>query len=408
MAGEASETAQPKPELVEEKRGEPETRQDDGTETQQQHHEERAPELPPRPLPAAHPDAKRASGPQPAFVRFSMPPAGEPIMPTPYGVSDPEGDGFKRPSNPRWDLAKIVLYVLSLIISGLIIGVGLWIGLLTAPYMVPYMNYGSEIEMGLSASAAGLAILFITLDMLRKCLSTGRRSMHPGILVTFNLFIWLVALVAVVITSFYAIVYDDEFDEYGLSDSEEGINLVKKTSRLEKALFGLDCVLLAIHFILFVGACVESSQRNQAKRKTVYITVPPVPGQPGPAYMYQPGQQQYTAVPMPPPAGGAQWRTPGTGVFNAPAAQPAQWGAPQAPPQVNNQYAGYYAPANPMPQQGFYTPYAPPSTLAVPKSALKSRQRVSAEAGSSSSSVGPTPPPKDTVEQKADEPVAEK
>lgn len=159
MAGEGSETAQSRPEL-EEKRGEPETQQDKANETQkqqqqqQQYDEEKNPRLPPRPLPAAHPDAKRASVPQPTYVRFSMPPpSGEPIIPAPYGVSDLEGDSFKRPSNPRWDLAKLAIYFLSLTISGLIIGFGLWIGLLTAPYMVPYWYYSSEIEMGTSGSA---------------------------------------------------------------------------------------------------------------------------------------------------------------------------------------------------------------------------------------------------------------
>ncbi|KAK4170076.1 hypothetical protein QBC43DRAFT_178784, partial [Cladorrhinum sp. PSN259] len=198
----------------------------------------------------------------------------------------------ERPSNPKWEKVKFGLYLLSLVVSGVIFGLGITIGIKTAPYMTPYYSYPSEIELGISGAAAGLAIIFICLDLLRMCLSTARRGLHPGFLVTFNLFVWLVAVVAIVITTIFATDRSDSYYYYEYPDGLEGTVLAAKTSRYETALLGFDCCLLALHFILFVGACAETSQHNKTKRKTVYVAVMPngeqIPAQPGQAVVYQP------------------------------------------------------------------------------------------------------------------------
>ncbi|KAK3989344.1 hypothetical protein QBC44DRAFT_221169, partial [Cladorrhinum sp. PSN332] len=191
---------------------------------------------------------------------------------------------------PKWDNVKFGMYLVSLAVSAAIFGLGITIGMHTAPYMTPFWYYPSEIELGVSGSAAGLAIIFITLDFLRMCLGTARRGLHPGLLVTFNLFIWILALVAVVMTTIWATNTYYDYDDYDYPSGSEGDELASKTQYYEKVLLGLNCVLLAFHFILFVGACAECHQRNRSKRKTVYITVPPgapIPGQPAQEMVYQ-------------------------------------------------------------------------------------------------------------------------
>lgn len=111
---------------------------------------------------------------------------------------------------------------------------------------------------------------------------------------------------------------------------------------LEEALLAFVSILLLLHFVLFVRACVETHQYNSSRvTRTVYVQVPVqmVGGAPGQQpigyYAYQPLPGQ--PLPFMPP----------------PQPQPQVSGsAPVAAPQQAHLY-GYYAPApSVVPQQG--------------------------------------------------------
>ncbi|KAJ4289388.1 hypothetical protein N0V88_006868 [Collariella sp. IMI 366227] len=197
-----------------------------------------------------------------------------------------------------------------------------------------------------------------------KLAITGR-TMHPGAHVAFQLFIWLVAVVAVVFTSLYVTDWDVYYDYPG-GDPE---NLEEKSQMYETVLLGFDCVLVFIHFVLFCGACAETNEYNKARRGTIVVEVPvPVPaGTPIPeghlpyymrpqTFVPQPGAQQVQySVPMVPqvarqgPGGGSitgQSQSAAIyGGYYAPA-PPNMW-APSQQHQGNAQhYQGYYAPVS--------------------------------------------------------------
>lgn len=196
-------------------------------------------------------------------------------------------------------------------------------------------------------------------EFLKTMFSPLRQGMHPGALVAFHLIIWLMAVVAVVMTALFgAYSYADDWYSYSGSDSS---TLWAQTQVYEQVLLGFDCALLFIHFILFIGACVETNRVERANKKVVVVRVPvPVGAQ------YPGGGGQYTV-----------YGPPGAYPAPFPAAQMAQvppqasGGTGPALPQPAALYAGYYAPtpqngppqrqSNHGPIQGYYTPAPGPA-----------------------------------------------
>ncbi|KAL2022838.1 hypothetical protein VTK56DRAFT_4369 [Thermocarpiscus australiensis] len=359
---------------------------DQTSSSQAEHESEKtsAPPLPPRPpatLPPPHHEA----------LWYQQHP-GVPVVPLPVQppLSPP---GFERPFYPGWHKAKLVLGGLSLAVCAVIFGVGIALGLYNAPY-----SYGfgpASVEFGTSGAAAGLAVLVTTAEFLTQCLSSRRQGIHPGALVAFHLFIWLVAIFAVVVTALY--VTDDSSYYYDYPRSH-GIELAMQNAIYEQVLLGFDCALLFIHFVLFVGACVETNRLEIARKKTVYIRVPVPAGAPysGPPY---PG----FAIPQPfvpqPGAQGVQYAPTMTGQVPR---QPGQATGPTSPRPMTL-YGGYYAPAPPpmawtasqhssaVPFQEYYTPSSTPGMTPVNPAQSARQEPPSATAASSSrSSQGQT------------------
>jgi hypothetical protein len=99
--------------------------------------------------------------------------------------------------------------------------------------------------------------------------------------------------------------------------------------RVEEALLAFMSILLLLHFVLFVRACVETHQYNNHTVKTVYVQVPA--SMPGGIADQQPyGYYAYQPAPGQPPM---QFQQP----------VPQVPGAPIAPQQAH--MYGYYAPA---------------------------------------------------------------
>ncbi|EAQ87683.1 predicted protein [Chaetomium globosum CBS 148.51] len=198
-----------------------------------------------------------------------------------------DGVGPERPFYPRWHKAKLALLLLSLLVSAVIFGVGIALGVHNAPYYRPgYDTAPVDYELGISGTAAGLAVVVTVIEFLKTMFSSRRQGMHPGALVAFHLIIWLMAVVAVVMTALFG-AYSYSDDWYGYPRADELV-LFSQTQVYEQVLLGFDCALLLIHFILFIGACVETNRVERANKKVVVVRVPvPVGAQyPGPGGQY--------------------------------------------------------------------------------------------------------------------------
>ncbi|KAK4235747.1 hypothetical protein C8A03DRAFT_36381 [Achaetomium macrosporum] len=339
---------------------------------QQESGNESCPPLPRRALPPPH-QATGKGQPLPPPLH------GTHFAPLPAHLPPQPPTDFQRPRYPGWEKTKLVLEPLSLVACGVIFGIGVAYGYHTARYF-PDEYFQADLEVGLSFAPAGAAVLITALDFLKRCTSKRQLGLHPGALVAFHLITWLLALVAVIVTALYVsgmgdYYYDDDdqtVDEY---ISRAGQNMV-----YQQVLLGFDCVLLLIHFILFVGCCVETNRVERA-RKVVVIPVPY--GAPGPYT-----NAQYPVYGSPQsfvPQSGSQ---PGRYAVPMMAPVPSQASAETNPasPQPAALYGGYYAPAppemawtaaqqhaNPGLMQGYYAPVTVPAGM--PSNSARHSQR---------------------------------
>ncbi|KAK4194140.1 hypothetical protein QBC40DRAFT_188867, partial [Triangularia verruculosa] len=178
---------------------------------------------------------------------------------------------YKVPFNPRWHKLKIVLMLLAVSFSAVIIGVSVATGYTPLGDPGRYYIHDSAYITGVSAAAAVLSLLFVALEMLNICLSKDRRGMHPGWLVTYNLVIGILAAAAFGIMIHYTTAVDGYDGWYRFFQDKRKAN---KELILFKVLLGFDFTLFLVHFILFIGACFESNQRNQARRAVQIVQVP--------------------------------------------------------------------------------------------------------------------------------------
>ncbi|KAL2756390.1 hypothetical protein ACRALDRAFT_1081731 [Sodiomyces alcalophilus JCM 7366] len=199
------------------------------------------------------------------------------------------------PFDKNWHVTKIVFRSFDLVFSIVVLGLAI--------YVILDMDDG--LTMALCSPPAIAAIIWEVAEFITLCARGGRVGIHPGAHVALHLLIWLVWAISLGFEAtslyFYGIWgdYDDDLGALG-------------------AVVAFGSLLFIVHFTLFVGACVETSRRNNAARP-VYImpsgptgavflanqqTMPPQhafayqPGvyqQPG---MYQPGMYQQGIYPQ--------------------------------------------------------------------------------------------------------------
>ncbi|KAK3323841.1 hypothetical protein B0T19DRAFT_214466 [Cercophora scortea] len=267
-----------------------------------------------RPLPPPHPTSIRQQEYERA-VRGSQhlqPPVQPPVIRTPP------------PFSKKWRNAKLFLATLSIICSIVIIAVAIAAGAIASANR----NYDdlSDINLGISGTAAGIALVWLTADLLVIACTRHRRGMHPGAQVGLHLIIWLMALVAAVFSGLFV-------DYPGLYSywysAHPSANL--QGLRLTTVIFSI--FLAVIHFILFVRACIETHQFNTIG-KIIWVPVGAPNGYAYPQLPY-PGAPQY---PYPVMSGVPVNMPPSKPL------QPGRQGNGPPPPQQPVQYTGYYAP----------------------------------------------------------------
>ncbi|KAK0726460.1 hypothetical protein B0T21DRAFT_413790 [Apiosordaria backusii] len=422
MAGDDSAAAPPKTEkpeaeigTVQEKQGNEAGQQ--ATSQQQQSDENGArPALPPRPLPPNHQEVVRGvQGQSPGPVRFQPPIPGthpQAFIQQPYGPyevrqGDDEAVPYEIPFHPQWHKAKIVLMLLAVAVCAVIIGLSVATGFTALGDYGRYYIHESAPITGVSASAAILSMLFVAIEMLTICLSRDRRGMHPGWLVTFNLFIGILAAAAFGIMVYYVTNVSgwDGWFRYFKDERKAYEEL-----RLFRILLGFDITLFILHFILFIGACVEANQRQKARRAVQIIQVPFDPSQPLPEgfqYVAAPTTMQYPPAQYPPtPQQAVAMRNGG---YAPPQRQiPPQRVSihgviPYITPQQAAMYGGYYAPmptpGQPQPPQqvlgglgGYYAPVPHnPAAQTAPRRSSRRGGRASVAAASGSGQANAQP-----------------
>ncbi|KAK3378883.1 hypothetical protein B0T24DRAFT_589496 [Lasiosphaeria ovina] len=308
------------------------------------------------------------------------------------------------------ELVKLLLGTLSLVACAVILGVGLTLGFETAPFR---RDDGSivEVEIGLSFTVVGLAILWLAADFIVTLLSKKREGMPPGAHVAGHLVIWLLAVSAVAFISVF--ITDLDGDYYYGYDYNRSRNYI-----LEQVLLGFDIVLLVVHFILFCRACVETSRFNAQRQKVIYITVP-AQGGPVPYGYYQGQQPAYRQAPYPhapyPQAPYPQAPYPQASYQQATYQQgvpypnqPSGYYPPVISDRKSSRYQQSQAPAAPY---EYYAPEAPPQTRS---SARQSRRGHSSTAtppsasasASASSNTQPQNQPLPQLHHQAPAPVA--
>ncbi|KAL2267185.1 hypothetical protein VTJ83DRAFT_4462 [Remersonia thermophila] len=374
------------------------TREPSEDRRQQQGSNATPPPIPLQPLPPPHHEKARGQRPH-------VPPASYGVQYTPYQPQPPLplSPRQPRPYHPKWHLTKLALVSFSLVVSAVIFGICIGLGFLNAPYRDTqywWSTYPIDSEFGISGATAGLAVIVGTLELLVTMRSSRRVGMHPGLLVALHLFIWILAVFAVMVVSFYA---TDTYEDYYYAEyeypEERYIELLRKSRSYEKALLAFNCILLTIHFVLFIGACVDTHEINTQKKKVVLIPVPVSEAAyraslpPGARAAGYPGAAPYPIYPPPVayavPAAGSRASVPPPppvlyGGYYAPAPQGAELQAPQL---VNPGFQGYYAP------------------VVVADTSAGHRRRSSQPRGSKRHSRGA--PPSQPTEQPAEQPAAQ-
>ncbi|KAI1455985.1 hypothetical protein F4805DRAFT_253896 [Annulohypoxylon moriforme] len=199
-----------------------------------------------------------------------------------------------------------------------------------------------------------------------------KRGIHSGAHVGLHLCFWIACVFAVLLSITEIIVVQSDlrdceeertsrYSYYSYCREYDDLDMGGRYLPMLRAVAAFFCLMLLVHFILFVFACIDTHKRNMLK--PTGMVVPPVAPQGG---MYYPPPQPGVAPYYPYPAPVA----PQQGAF---AGQPNVPGAPgvagqktvQADPAAQNyqNFAGFYAPVPPQPT---YAPVQAARTTADP------------------------------------------
>lgn len=169
--------------------------------------------------------------------------------------------------NRIWPLARIVLTSLSTAFCVVVLGVS--IALAADPAVQSYVVVWT-------APQAGAALLWSGIEIVTAYTGgKSRRDIHPGAHLVVQLLLWLgfsagVGLTACILG--FALSFDDSdpypenYDYYGRGGYEYYSQYYVHSMEAVIAFLSL---LIIVHFLLFVGACVGTSRRRGSRNTTV-------------------------------------------------------------------------------------------------------------------------------------------
>lgn len=273
------------------------------------------------------------------------------------------------PYSQSWTVCKLVLTVFSFCWDLIILSLAL-------AYTAGSYAYGSAgiaafyaVPVSVVGVAWNLAELTTFFVRSRKGGNANRRGIHPGAHIGMHLVLWLACVFGVfaalmmVMSAASSVSYcsdDDDDYYYDYCDYSSSFMTVLR------AFLAMWCLALIDHFVLFVLACIDTSQRNRLKPAGIVFA------QPGTAPYGAAAPQVVGMMPQayysPPPPQQAAMASKGT---------------PSVPPQDYQHLTGFYAPSIPQASTQSPSPAAPAPAAVSPRHP---------GATSSSGEITPAPP----------------
>ncbi|KAL6910168.1 hypothetical protein GGI43DRAFT_389484 [Trichoderma evansii] len=195
------------------------------------------------------------------------------------------------PKNKAWEFIKLGLQSLSFVLA--IVGIGLGFSTLNYVYFIDTVVIAA-------APPCIVAALWSGAELITRVARKFKGGIHPGAHIALSLIIFLVA---VILTSLFGPWfqsswndnYDDNDDEscsykystslndyvYTCTDNSNDPDVIaakrvfNHEQRVAYAAAVVTYIIAVIHFILFVGACVDTSKVNAAASRPIYVIAQP-------------------------------------------------------------------------------------------------------------------------------------
>jgi len=205
----------------------------------------------------------QAAAPAPNTQRFQPPQAA--MEPT----------GPKAHISRMWRHASLALAIISIPVAVVVIA------LAAAEYYFVLPGYGpaaDNIGLATNVPGASVALAWDCAELITICARPGRRGIHPGAHVGVNLVLWLgigagAGVYGAILLPGQYNVFDSVYYQAVISSSEyyygglsELVSAIEAILPLDVAQFAFAVVLMIVHFIYFVVACVETAHRNNQTR----------------------------------------------------------------------------------------------------------------------------------------------
>ncbi|KAK3367995.1 hypothetical protein B0H63DRAFT_536201 [Podospora didyma] len=199
---------------------------------------------------------------------------------TPHG-----GEDRLVPYSPRWYLTKVVLRYMSLLLASTLV--------VTSVINSRQVDQHFTIDWSMAwKGTLPIAVLVALYDyaelIVFRMRRRARRGMHPSVTVAADLSIWILGSVGLAINVLHAdgvlalLILHTKFtyvlDSDGTDISYEDVKVVP--TALDTTADLLLLFIVIIHFVLFVRACVETKQKNDARPSArgrgsfIYVHIP--------------------------------------------------------------------------------------------------------------------------------------
>ncbi|KAI1840526.1 hypothetical protein JX265_013245 [Neoarthrinium moseri] len=181
--------------------------------------------------------------------------------PQPYPQHYQQAPPRVLPYSKAWQTTKIVFYSLSIIFSIIVLGIS--IALVVNPNI-------ESIVIIWTAPQVGIALCWDIAELITICARNGHRGIHPGAHVALHLLLWLGISAAIGLTGYW-VAFIVECDYYCRRYSRYYSYYSGTYVPSMQALLAFLCLLILVHFFLFVRACVETAQRNRLAAPVIMV-----------------------------------------------------------------------------------------------------------------------------------------
>ncbi|PNY28106.1 Uncharacterized protein TCAP_01972 [Tolypocladium capitatum] len=238
------------------------------------------------------------------------------------------------PERKAWRITKDVLHAVAIVVS--IVGLGVGFSLL---------GFGFNVAIGTVAACPvfAVALVWSVAEEITLWVRKRRSGVHPGAHVGISLFLWLACAVVGGILAAYVgmggVDYDCNYYDSSGNITDCGVFYGNSWGRV-LAVDVLVLLLWLVHFILFIGACVDTAKRNAARSKPIMVVAQPPYWGPGPPQGWQQPMTQQLVYQQ--PQATSPQAVSGEGQGSGDGKQPEM---PQHPTPADHGVREFYTPA---------------------------------------------------------------